>query len=188
MKKIISLILILLWGCTPHFVTTNIVDVKGLNDELETKIEISTFNYTRYVQPGIGTKFYKVTNENPDYFFRCFIDKETKQNTSQLYVQFNSNDWIWWDMVTLKIKDKVKDINVKRIGSDVKCTEYGCSHYEDVVMEINNDLMSDWVENERTLRFSSSKVSYSKDIKINSQEVKYFIDKVNEVKKSLGIN
>ena len=55
-------------------------------------------------------------------------------------------------------------------------------------MEINDDLMNDWVKNERTLRFGSTKVSYSKDIKINSQEVKYFIDKVNEVKKSLGIN
>ena len=161
------------------------VDIKGENDDLEAKIEVNTYNYDH--EPtvmGINTG---ISSGKNDPFFRAYIDKKNKEITSlQLYVSFSSRDWIFWDEARFKINDELVSKKATRIASNVDCSskiETGCAHYEDVILEIDFEMLEDWAISGKTIRFASSKINYTQDVTLTSNESKDFLNKVKDLSK-----
>ena len=153
------------------------VAVKGINDELEEKIIITSIDYDYFSPLGIRV----VSIDSNDPFFRGYIDKQSKEVELQLYVQFASLDWIWWDFANMKIGKDLKKIDAARIGSDVDCSGYACIHYEDVVLEIERDWLVEWSVSGKTIRFGSSRVNYTQDVFITSEEAKAFLSEIDRL-------
>jgi len=169
MRKFIFLPIafIFFYGCT-----TMSVNVIGLNDPLEEKIKVTSYNYSKPFILAVG---------QADYFFRAYIDKKTKIQTIQLYVLFNSRDWIFWDKVKFDAGNGLEVFDVSRVGSDVDCSQYGCSHYEDVVFNIEKKWLENWAHQGKTLRFFSTKVSTHRDVTISIEEANAFLERVNSL-------
>ena len=166
------LIAILSGGCAT---TGGSVEVTGLNDSFEEKVKVSTFNYTR---PFMG-----IVNPS-DYFFRGYINKKTDDKSYQLYTITNSVDWMYWDEARILINGDLKKLPALRVNSDVKCSQYGCAHYEDVVINLNREILDQWSASTTPIvvRYVSSRVSNSIDIEINKAELLDFLNYMDSVK------
>jgi len=151
------------------------VEVTGLNDSFEDQIKVSTFNYSR---PFMG-----VVNPS-DHFFRGYIDKKTKAATYQLYTIINSVDWVYWDEARVLVNGDLKKIGATRVGSDVQCSQYGCAHYEDVLVVLDRNLLNEWASSSIPIkvRYVSSRVSNHLDIDVNPNEVKLFLENMSATK------
>lgn len=169
--SIFSIILLLITGCAT---TGNLSGIKvvGLNDELENKVKVTTYDYT---------KPFLIVGGSQDWFFRGYLNKETKQASYQLYAIINSGRWMYWDTAKFKMSGKLKKYELSRVGSDVDCSKYGCAHYEDVILHLERDVLDDWKNANPVVRFSSSKVSGHRDINIDSKEVVEFLNKMDFV-------
>ena len=175
---IFSLFIILTFSCAKKISEFDQIEVAGLNDNSDNIITISTYKY-------YNTKTSITNIGQSDYWLRCFIEKDSKDYSYQLYVHFNSFEYIYWDKATLKINNKLKNIEIDLIENYADCLDYGCAHYEDVIMPVSDDMLKDWSINGKKIRFSSSKYSYIKDIQIDSLEVIDFIEQVNKIKMNL---
>jgi len=147
--------------------------ISGLNDELETKVKVSTSSFDSPI----------VINPH-DWFFRGYIDKKTGQRSYQLYVIINSRDWVYWDSSVMKIDGELVTPATRRVGSNVKCSSYGCAHYEDVVVSLTREILEGWITGKPMIRIKSSKVDSKSDIEINPKEVVYFMAQMDSVKVS----
>ena len=56
-------------------------------------------------------------------------------------------------------------------------------HYEDVILNIDLDMLEDWSVSGKKIRFASSKVNYTQDVSLTSNECKDFLNKVKELSK-----
>ena len=159
-------------GCAT---TGGSVEVTGLNDSFEDQIKVSTFNYSR---PFMG-----VVNPS-DHFFRGYIDKKTKAATYQLYTIINSVDWVYWDEARVLVNGDLKKIGATRVGSDVKCSQYGCAHYEDVLVVLDRNMLNEWASSSIPIkvRYISIRVSNHLDIDVNPNEVKLFLKNMSATK------
>jgi len=169
MKKILILSIAVFWGCAT---STMSVDVTGLDDPLEEKIKVTSYNYSKPFILAVG---------QADYFFRAYIDKSSKSQNLQLYVRFNSSDWIFWDRVKFDAGNGLEVFDVSRVGSDVDCSQYGCSHYEDVVFKIEKGWLESWANTGKTLRFFSTRVSTHRDVSVSLEETRAFLGKLNSL-------
>jgi hypothetical protein len=149
------------------------VEVTGKNDQLETEIKFSTFDYQR---PFMG-----IVNPS-DYFFRGYLNKATKSKTYQLYVTTNSVDWMYWDQARFIWDGKLTQRPVTRTGSDVQCSQYGCAHYEDAILNLSLDILKTWAASKEPIkvRLLSSQVSSTIDIEVNPEEVTAFLSETEK--------
>ncbi|WP_335989546.1 hypothetical protein [Pseudoalteromonas sp. CH_XMU1449-3] len=160
----------LITGCASNSGT---VEIRGGADKLANKIEISTFNFER---PFMGIV-------NPyDYFLRGFIDKSSQKITHQVYFIVNSADWMYWDEARFIFKGNIKNVPAREASSDVYCSEFGCAHYEDVVITLDSSVLKDWAAQTEDikLRLVSSSSTKVIDIAINPDEVKAYLDEVTK--------
>ena len=185
MKKLVLLgLLFTLLGCQ-HGMTLNEsddnngldvdgVEISGVNDPLEAKASISTHEFSRPIILISG---------EADWFYRGHIDKKTDIADYQLYVRFNSSQWMYWDHAKYLTLDGLKELPVVRVGSDLDCSPYGCAHYEDVIMDLDRSTLNNWrsKEDKTTIRFASTKVSGSNDIEIDPEETAKFLQAMDNV-------
>jgi len=167
-----TLAVIISGGCAT---TGGSVEITGLKDSFEDKVEISTSSYTR---PFMG-----IVNPS-DYFFRGYIDKKTNNKTLQLYVITNSVGWKFWNEARILIDGELLKLEATRVSNNVDCSQYGCAHYEDMVVNLNSKILEYWRSTTEPIvvRYVSSRVSGNIDIEINKMEVLDFLSGVSSVK------
>jgi len=136
-------------------------DVEGLNDPLETRIEVKV--------GGIGMNIKGGAN-----FYRGYIDKGTVIPVYQLYIQTKEGEWKYWDKAKYLSPGGLKEYPVTRVGTDVKCSQWGCAHYEDIILSIDRPTLENWSAKDTIVRLSSSKVSGNKDIEVSDGNTKDF--------------
>jgi hypothetical protein len=107
---------------TPSEVVTR-VEVKGQTDPLEPSIWVST-------QP-----FLKARAGN-DRFLRANISKATGQVFYQLYVSAAFSQSMRFNRMTYLVGGELRSADVERVFFDVSCQRYGCTHFEDYVIEL----------------------------------------------------
>ncbi|AFP20473.1 hypothetical protein KVP06_12010 [Geobacter sulfurreducens] len=176
---LIGLCLVLLCGCrhgsasVPKEDSNDLdvhgADVNGLDDPLESKVEITT-----------GSKGLMFSLRGGQ-FYRGYFDKKSKIPTYQLYVRFHSNQWMNWDTAKYLTLDGLKESPVIRVGTDVKCSQYSCGHYEDVILKLDRSTLDKWKTTNTTVRFSSSTVTGSSDIELDSEDTTNFINAMDAV-------
>jgi|JI8StandDraft_2_1071088.scaffolds.fasta_scaffold31306_5 hypothetical protein len=112
---------------TPEQVSRS-VEKKGAVDPLEPSIWIST-------------RPFLLGNSGSDKFLRANIDKATGEVVYQLYLSGVFPYSMRFDRMTYLVSGKLRQAKVDRVYFDVSCQRYGCSHYEDYVVQLErNDL------------------------------------------------
>jgi|GEM_PF-1965871 hypothetical protein len=156
---------LLLQGCASG---AKRIAVTGVEDALEGEIKVSTFGYSR---PFMG-----VVNPS-DYFFRGYISKTTGLKRYDLYVITNSRDWMWWDTAKYLRGGAPAQSVAHRLGHDAQCSQYGCAHYEDVSISLDETLLREWAqaESDVVVRLKSRRHSSKMDIKISPLEASDFL-------------
>lgn len=106
------------------------------DDSLETTATVTTLNGFQEKQGLLGI----VWN---DVFLRGFVDKATGRTTYQLYAILYSSGggWPFFNQVNIALPGGTRTISVDRVGSDVDCSRYGCTHTEQVVFELDESAM-----------------------------------------------
>ena len=163
------LLLLFLGGCA----SSGVVTIKGANDQLEEYITVSSFGYER---PTLGV----IPTTTADAFFRANINKASKNQSIQLYITANSYDWSYWNEARFNSGSGLTKIKLDRISSDVECSQYGCSHYEDMVGRLTIDEVKSFANSQSPIAFriGSNKVSNTVDFEITPQEAKAFLAKL----------
>ena len=162
----------------------------------ETSIEDDSYTQVATVT----TSKYKVTT-GADVLLRGFIPKSEQIQKSeldsakaallddlsepsyQLYFSMTDNtDWQYWDEARYKINGNLHTIDLNRIASDVDCSQYGCSHYEDVAGEVPRQHLEAFSEEGDTIRVYSGAVSGRyKSVHLQSAEVRDFLSDVDSL-------
>ena len=157
-------------------VDSNGVSVKGQGDQLEEKITVTTRNYET---PFMGV----ISANSADPFFRGYKHKKTNSKTYQLYATVRSTEWAFWDEIRYNHNGELKILKANRIAGEVGSCEFGCSLYEDVVVDLDMEVLKAWASSAKpiTIRFGSSKISSTADTEIKPEEVKLFIEKMNSI-------
>lgn len=148
------------------------IEVSGIDDQLEDEVKVSSFSFSR---PFMGV----VPRETGDPFFRAYIDKSSgKQKSLQLYVLTNNSDWMYWDEARFQMDGELVKISMARVGSNVDCSQYGCSHFEDVVGSVKREHIQFMAEQQQpvTVRLTSSRASGNTDFEIPPGEAKDFLE------------
>lgn len=147
------------------------IEISGIDDQLEDQIKVSSFSFSR---PFMGV----VPRETGDPFFRAYINKTgSKQKSIQLYVLTNNSDWMYWDEARFRMDGELVKIPMTRVGSNVDCSQYGCSHFEDVVGSVTDEQVQFIAEQQQpvTVRLTSSRVSGNTDFQLPPGEAKAFL-------------
>ncbi|MFY3772993.1 hypothetical protein ACOSZC_02565 [Marinobacter salsuginis] len=147
------------------------IEISGIDDQLEDQVKVSSFSFSR---PFMGV----VPRETGDPFFRAYIEKTgSKQKSLQLYVLTNNSDWMHWDEARFRMDGELVKIPMTRVGSNVDCSQYGCSHFEDVVGSVTDEQVQFIAKQQQpvTVRLTSSRVSGNTDFQIPPGEAKAFL-------------
>lgn len=102
------------------------LELKGQSDALEPAIWISTQPFLRGRSGG-------------DKFLRANIDKITGKVFYQLYLSSSFSQSLRFDRMTYLVGGKLKTAKVERIYFDVSCQRYGCTHFEDFVVDLSRE-------------------------------------------------
>jgi hypothetical protein len=144
-------------------------DINGHDDPLESKVEVK-----------VGSKGLKYSLWGGK-FYRGYIDKKTKTTSYQLYVRSKNNQLMNWDIARYLTQEGLIEVPVVRIGKEVTCTQYGCSYFEDVILNVDRATLEKWNSANITVRFSSSTVSGNNDIDIDKDDTITFIKAMDTV-------
>lgn len=127
------------------------------NDDYEQNIQINSQNCYQAKHGLLGIVW-------EDQFIRAFKNKKTKSITFQIYTKLVNSDWMMPYAVNYRVGKQLKTVSGTRVGSDVKCTSMGCTHYEDFVFNIDDK------DIEKIIQFSNqNKNSVSWQYRIKSQ-------------------
>jgi len=109
------------------------------NDPLDPSITISTKGVIALTSKGLLSS---ATNENS--FLRGFIDKKTGEVSVQIYhlAIYSARGWHFFERATYEAPDGLREVETTRAGSDVSCSKYGCTHYEDIIVPIDFDVLT----------------------------------------------
>lgn len=179
-KSVIILLVLALSGCAANqiFGGTNpeAITVKGANDPLEDTITVSTRGYQL---PSFG----RTHTQTGDPFFRGFKVKESGEKAYQLYTNINYPDWGYWSQIRFLSNGELIKLPANRIASDVDCHEYGCSHLEDITVDLDLNLLQEWASSKEpvSVRFTSPRFDSHVDVEINQAELKAFLSKMEEI-------
>lgn len=108
--------------------------VKVTGDALDPRITVSSSGVSQEVSKGLLAS---TTNENS--FLRAYIDKATGKVSAQIYyiATYGGRGWHFLRTATYEAPGGIKEVEVVKVGSDVNCYRYGCTHYEEVVIPID---------------------------------------------------
>lgn len=100
------------------------VEIKGRFDPLEPTVWIST-------EPFIKTKY------DTDTFLRAAIDKASGEITYQLYIAGRFQQSMRFNRLTYLVDGTLQTGKAEQVYFDVNCDRYGCSHYEDYIINLS---------------------------------------------------
>ena len=123
--------------------TVNCITTKGLDDPLETSVELNT-QYCFQMKGFMGLVY-------NDQFLRVFIPKSSKDVIAmQVYNSMYTQEGRWPNptSVSFLIGDEVKRVDVKTLASDVDCGApgadlYGCLYENDVVFKVTAEIFEE---------------------------------------------
>lgn len=176
MQIILALLSAILLSCSTTSATYK-VDVFGVDDNLESQIEVNSYKYNK-----LDIIF------NPyDYFFRGYIDKKTKKTYYQVYAVIKNYDWAYYDRVKFLVNGKLETRELKKLGSDVDCStsSVSCLYFEDVLFYLSAEELKYLTTNPTTLRFVSSSTTAQQDILIDTKEASAFLMKVENAEREI---
>jgi len=109
----------------------NLVTIKG--DSLDPSYTVTTRGVSVVVSKGWLAS---TTYENS--FLRGFISKKTGEITVQVYhsATYGGSGWNFFNRASYEGPNGLEEAKADKVGSDVSCSSYGCTHYEDVVFDI----------------------------------------------------
>lgn len=100
-----------------------LVEVKGLADPLDPGVWVSS-------EPILKQK------SGGDKFFRAYFDKVDGSEFYQIYLRSVAQDSLGLQRMTYIVDGKLQSASISRLDIDVDCSRYGCSYYEDYVVEV----------------------------------------------------
>ena len=163
--------------------STGKVSVEGLDDRMESQVWVTTSTYSSPLVLSIG-------NANPS--FRALINKDGGRVIFyQIYATANSRDWMFWNgarYLNPTNQELVEFDEVLRIGSNVDCSRYGCSHYESVGITVDKDFIEAAASSSTpiTVRLSSRTSTATLDFEVDPAEARAFLSSVQETVTTLG--
>lgn len=173
---IFFLIMLTVYGCAS---AASKIKVIGVNDPLEEKVKVSTFEYER---PLIG----EVKINKGQYHFIGYVDKNTGSKSYQLYTVIPSRESAGWDMVRFAINGKLTKIQASRVNIETRCNGFGvsCIEIEDMVVMLDRETLDHWANSitPMRVRYSSSYKPGEVDIMINPKEVSAFLERMDKGK------
>ncbi len=175
-KPVLAALTLIFGLCCCFMPSQKLITVQGQDDPSEPAIQVDTHAYSKPYVISIGYQ---------DWFLRGYIDKKTRIPSYQLYVIFNSANWMYWDNAAFHSESGLVKYTVNRISSDVSCDKDMCSYYEDVVVSIKRQTLEEWARTFAVIRFSSSRESGHRDIDIDPEEVKEFLVKMDAASEDL---
>lgn len=100
-----------------------LAETQGLVDQLEPSVWVST-------QPFLKSK------AGNDTFLRAHIDKATGSVVYQIYMSGIFAQSMRFTRMTYLVEGNLRSAKASRVYYDVSCQRYGCSHFEDYVIEV----------------------------------------------------
>lgn len=92
----------------------------------------------------------------------------------------HTTDWYFWDGVRFFVDGQLIQREANRIAGKPDCSQYGCSTYEDVIVQLKRDELNALRNsNELEFRFTSSSVSGFGVVKLSGEELRAFLSLVD---------
>jgi hypothetical protein len=165
-----------------------LISVKG--DALDPAITISTRGIISQKTKILWSKF-----ENENSFLRAFVDKKTGVVSAQVYHQavYGGSGWHFFTRATYEGLEGLTEVDLDRLGSDVNCASYGCTHYEDLAFTVPVEMIhlaaskydpANPLYGLNYRLFGKSGQTIDEGIPIN--EITAFSRKIAEVKREMG--
>jgi hypothetical protein len=128
------------------------------------------------------------TLDTSEYGVSQRVEAEAGDPIYQLYFQVTANQWHYWDQARYLVNGNRNALPLEQIATDVSCSSYGCTHYEDAITSVSrSDLETIQQNGPMTFRVYSGKVSGTyKEATLGKAEVRDFLSKVDSLKASLN--
>jgi hypothetical protein len=109
-------------------------------DTMDPSITVTSLGVTQ-----IKAKGWLVSSTTENEFLRAWINRKTGAVDAQIYqrTSYGGEGWSFYNRATYMAPDGLKEAEVVKIGSDVNCSRYGCTHYEDIGITIDFATLED---------------------------------------------
>lgn len=153
------------------------------------KVTTSEYNVSSIGESDIMLRSFvpKGDEVNVDTSQISLSNSSLNETSYQVYFVMTASEWNYWDTVRYKTDGEVQESTLSRIGSDVDCSQYGCTHYEDVSTSISRSELEQIAEEGGiSFRIYSGKFSdVNEDIEISGEEVNDFLQRVDQLRKEV---
>lgn len=129
--------------------------IKVTDAELETTIKYST-------QSCFVAEHGMLRMKWDDGFIRAWKDKKTGVSQYQIYITDYGNNWQYPYRLNYKFGESIESSDAEKIFSDVDCSQYGCTHREDVGFNIKSEFLADLSNRYDDIRFDDVKFRIEK--------------------------
>lgn len=131
---------------------------------------------------GIIAKSAEIDTTELDSTAAAALD-DVSEPAYQLYFSMTGQDWHYWDEARFRTGGELHTVQLGRIASDVRCTSYGCTHYEDVAGDIPRSKLETIAETGGdSLRVYSGQYADTwKAVYLPADEVRSFLGKVDSL-------
>jgi len=159
--------------------------LKVVDDPMSKNIEFNTLAYD----------FPILTRGNRvEEHFRGYINRSTKKVSLTLYATvIHYQEYAHWSTVKYAQGDRIVEQDLGLAGglvtnTSVSCSKYGpCAFHEDVVLSLDRDTLLYWAEHGAKIRFISDRVSTTRELEIQPEEVKIFLGQLDQAMLLAGI-
>jgi len=152
------------------------VSVSGADDPFEDVVQVSTYGYYQ-MDPLMNI----VQVGRVDSFFRGYKNKETNDKTYQLYLRFRDFDWNRWDsLVYLDDGERITK-EVVNVALDADCSGGTCYTLEDALTYFTLEEIQKMTTGPFPIRIFSSSIDASRDLEIDPEEAKLFLDAMQDI-------
>lgn len=155
------------------------ITVSGLEDVLESNVMIHSMNYDLSGTNPFGGLVYP---NRHDFYLREYVDKESGQVSSQLYVRIRVPEDTRWDTLTYLVDGDRRSSTGREVSAESICFQ-GCQWLRDIVFPLDRRIIEYWAaqENTITLRVSSTGSTDRRDLEMDPEEARKILDERQSV-------
>ncbi len=148
------------------------VKIEGLGDSAEDRVRVSTYSSGRPARIPVGSQ---------DWFFRGYVDKETRAVKYRFCVIFHSGQTTLWGHASFPAADGETVSPVRNVRTSLYCTDAGCDSYEKLTLAVDRATLAQWAKSGATVKFTSESGSDSRTVTVDAEEAGRFLQKMDEV-------